>query len=62
MNYLGLIILGVVLVFGVPAGVGLALAHRFDTATGIIGGVVIFVIIVAIGYRHMMKKEGGKAK
>ena len=58
MNPMGLIILGVLIIFGVPIGVGVALAVKVDMVAGILGGVVTFVIIVIIGYRHMMKQQG----
>lgn len=60
MNYLGIIILGVLLLFGVPVALGIALAIKVDTVTGIIAGVLAFLIIAGIAYRNMRKEADKK--
>jgi hypothetical protein len=65
MNPIFLIILGAIIIFGVPAGVGWAMARwTGNLEAGIVMGVVIFLCIVFFGYRYMMKvqKKGDHRK
>jgi len=63
MNYLGIIMIGVLIMFGAPIGLGLGLAKKFDhPVLGIVAGVVCFVVIVSIGYKNMMNKAGENRK
>jgi len=50
------IIFGAVMLFGVPILIGIALASWVDTLLGIIGGVLIFLIIVGVAFRYMRKE------
>lgn len=52
-----MVALGIAIVFGIPILATFILAHFFDFWTGAVVGIVIFVIIVAIGQRHMKKQS-----
>ncbi len=61
MGYRTIIILGGLVMFGLPALVGVVLAKTVDIGAGIVGAVVALVIVVAIAYanlkKHMDKEE-----
>ena len=54
------IIVGAVILFGLPIILGIAVAAWVGTFLGIISGVVIFLAIVFIALRYM-KKEANKS-
>ena len=60
MNYMGIIITGVLIMFGLPIALGIVLAIKVDVVTGIVAGVVAFLGIAGIAYRNMKKIAGKK--
>jgi len=54
---MGMILLGVFIIFICPIGLGVALSRLVEPMAGVIGGVVLFAVIVGIGYRNMLKQQ-----
>lgn len=55
-----LVIIGIAIVFGLPIMVGLVLGHFFGFGTGVVAGVGLCALILAIAHRRLMRQ--GKDK
>lgn len=49
--------LGFFIVFIIPSVIGFIVAKNVNLAAGIITGIIIFVVIIGAGYRHMINES-----
>lgn len=50
-----IIIIGGGIVFGVPIAAGIVVGHFAGTALGVIAGVVMFIVILMMAHRKLVK-------
>ena len=51
-----IITIGGAIVFGLPTAVGLIVGHFFDLWLGIAVGVLIFVLVIFVAHRQLIKR------
>lgn len=61
LNPTQIIIIGVVFVFGIPIVAGIIISHFFGSVNGLIAGLVIFLLILVMAQRKLMRTKGGSS-
>lgn len=61
LNPTQIIIIGAAVVFGVPMAAGIVISHFFGSVNGLIAGVLMFLLILVLAQRRLMRTKGGSS-